>query len=261
MIPKKAHFVYGLQEDFGNKPFGFPHWVAITSFIRKNPDYQIYYWYKYLPDNKYFRDLKNDLTLLEVNPPNEIFGNPLLHVAHKADIVRLKALIQHGGFYLDIDTITCQSFDPLRYNSFIMAEELISGELVGLCNAIMGSEPNAPFLRQWIESYRSFRSKGHDDFWNEHSVILPQMLAKAHPEKITTLPSEAFFQPDYSNEGLQLMFSKRSHFPNAFAHHLWETLSWPILGKINEYNYDEINVTYTRLIKEILLEDINRLRG
>lgn len=260
MIPKIVHFVYGLKEDFGNKPFCFPHWVAIKSFMRKNPDYKVFYWYRYLPDNKYFFDLQDDLTLMAVNPPTNIFGNPIFHVAHQADVVRLNALLKYGGFYLDIDTITCRSFNPLRYNSFIMAEELINGEVVGLCNAIMGGEPNAPFLKKWLESYQSFRSQGHDKFWNEHSVIIPKKLANENPTEITTLPSEAFFQPDYSKEGLKLMFNEKSDFPNAFAHHLWETLSWPILEQINEYNFNEIDITYTQIIKKILSNDIHKLK-
>ena len=47
--------------------------------------------------------------LVYVSPPEEIFNNKLNHFAHKADIVRLQKLIEHGGIYLDIDVWTNKS--------------------------------------------------------------------------------------------------------------------------------------------------------
>ena len=42
---------------------------------------------------------------------NEIFNNKLTRYAHKADIIRLQKLLEHGGIYLDIDVLTNKSFD------------------------------------------------------------------------------------------------------------------------------------------------------
>lgn len=35
----------------------------------------------------------------------EVFGNPVWHYAHKADVIRLEALKEFGGIYLDVDVL------------------------------------------------------------------------------------------------------------------------------------------------------------
>jgi hypothetical protein len=65
----------------------------------------------------------------------------------------------------------------------------------GITNAVILAEPNAPFLRRWLDAYRSFRSKGKDEFWDEHSVVLPAKLARKYPQDITVLSEKAFFWP------------------------------------------------------------------
>lgn len=34
---------------------------------------------------------------------DNIFGRPITEFAHKADIIRLEALLEHGGIYVDLD--------------------------------------------------------------------------------------------------------------------------------------------------------------
>jgi mannosyltransferase OCH1-like enzyme len=48
-------------------------------------------------------------------------GRPLYHVAHKADVVRLQALKETGGIYLDLDTISVKTIDRLLDHPFAMA--------------------------------------------------------------------------------------------------------------------------------------------
>lgn len=49
-----------------------------------------------------------------------IFGTPVKHYAHKADIVRMEALLRWGGIYLDIDVITLRPFDHLLDKDMVM---------------------------------------------------------------------------------------------------------------------------------------------
>jgi len=129
--------------------------------------------------------LTHDLvTLVQLTAPREIFGAPLAHVAHRSDVVRLQKLIEHGGIYLDADVLVQRDFDDLLNESVVLGRE---GEF-GLANAVILAEPNATFLVRWLDAYRSFRSKGKDEFWSEHSVLLPAKLAQAYPHEVTILP-------------------------------------------------------------------------
>ena len=45
------------------------------------------------------------LEMRRVRDVTEIYGNPVLHFAHKADVIRLEALKETGGVYLDVDVL------------------------------------------------------------------------------------------------------------------------------------------------------------
>jgi hypothetical protein len=251
--------VFGLEEDFGGKVFTFAHWAAIKSAAKLNPGYEIHYWCKYIPENTYFDDIRNLVNINLIEPPVQIFGNELLHFAHKADVIRLQTLKEYGGVYLDIDTITTKSFDDLLTEKCVLAYESIKGTPHGLCNAVMLAEKNSQFISEWLESYRSFRSKGRDEFWQEHSVFLPLQLAARIPESITILNQKTFFYPDWTEEGIAAMFYENHVFPEAYAHHLWEQVTWGALKSFNEFNYNKINCSYTSLLGTILSEEIECL--
>ena len=260
MIPKIIHFIYGLEADFAGKEFGFAHWVAIRSAVKLNPGYKIYYWYSHLPSNYYFEDVKKYIELRKIDPPEEIFGNRLHHVAHKADVVRLRVLKEMGGIYLDIDTITVKCFDDLLDNQCVMAKEVLEGKgEMGLCNAVILSEPNSKFINEWYLKYKTFRSKGRDEFWGEHSITMPLALSRDIPESITVLPCEAFFYPDWSPVGLRKMFCENLEFPGAYVHHLWESFSWGALCATNEKNITYLDNSYVELIKKNLSDEVSGL--
>lgn len=46
-----------------------------------------------------------ELRLVRQRDVTEIFGNPVEHFAHKADVIRLEALRDYGGAYLDTDVL------------------------------------------------------------------------------------------------------------------------------------------------------------
>ena len=65
-----------------------------------------------------------------------VYGNEVKHYAHRADVLRLKLLYEHGGIYLDLDMVALRSFDPLLHHDVVMSRELdgkIGGILACLC--------------------------------------------------------------------------------------------------------------------------------
>ena len=210
-IPKILHFTFGMASDFGGKPWGLVHHVCLKSAIERIKPEKAFFYFEFEPDGLWWELSRNLVTLKKVEAPREIFGNPLLHVAHRSDVLRLQKLIEFGGIYLDTDVFVHRDFDDLLHNSVVMGQEGVDGEF-GLANAVILAEPNAPFLCRWLEEYRSFRSKGNDEFWSEHSVILPQKLAREYPEEITILPYTAFFWPLWSrNIWSGYLNSRRPH--------------------------------------------------
>jgi hypothetical protein len=159
----------------------------------------------------------------------------------------LQVLKQHGGVYLDMDTITVKGFDTFVTPPVSMVAETANGSTIGLCNAFIAAEPGAKFVDDWIEKFRGFRSIGRDSHWNESAVQWPHELHQGGGD-CCVFPPCHFMTPDWTPDGLAAMFDRVESFPHAYGHHLWESFSWPILSKYNEHNYDKIHNTYSQLL-------------
>lgn len=261
LIPAKVHFIFGLAADFGGKPFSFVHFLSIRSFLHHNPGFAAFLYFAHEPHGPYWDAARHLVTPVRVTADTEIFGRPLCHVAHQADVMRLQILIEHGGIYLDLDTLTARSFSPLLAHEVVLGTEIANGKTVGLCNAVIAARPQAAFLKTWLDNYRSFRSQGRDAYWNEHSVLLPAALSREMPASVTIVDHRAFFEPDYSGEGLAELFFGTREYPDAYCHHLWESLSWPILSRANEANLELFQHSqFGRLAKACLgADDLERI--
>jgi Glycosyltransferase sugar-binding region containing DXD motif len=228
MIPKILHYCFGLSSDFGGKPWSLIHHVCVKSAVQRIRPSQVFLYCEYEPAGPWWELTRNLIDVQRIQAPREIFGNPLLHAAHRADVVRIERLLSTGGIYLDADVYVHKSFDKLLDNATVLGEERVDGEVVGLCNAVILSEAGAPFLQKWHAAYKTFRSKGHDAYWDEHSVKLPFQLSKDFPGDLTILPPNAFFWPTFKSEDLALIYesAKPLDLTHAYATHLWESPAW-----------------------------------
>ena len=171
-IPNIIHFVYGFKEQ--TEEFELYKYLAIKSALLINNPTKIYFHYKYEPFGYYWEKIKEFLTLEYVEPPAEIYGNQLVHYAHQSDVIRLQKLQKYGGIYLDIDTICLKSFEELRKYELVLGVQSNQNdtEIYGICNAVMMCKPEHKFIIEWIDTYTTFRSKGRDSYWDEHSVLM-----------------------------------------------------------------------------------------
>ncbi|CAM0141906.1 hypothetical protein VKS41_004392 [Umbelopsis sp. WA50703] len=216
-IPKIVHFVYGMKDE--NPQLDLIQYLSIKSAQETIKPEKIYLHYHYLPTGEWFDLIRPLLTLRQVDIPTKIFGNRVDHYAHRADVVRLEALKEFGGIYLDLDVILMKSIDHLLDEEFAMGQEGIGG-WSGLCNAVLLSRANAPFLQRWYETYKHFNQKD----WNHHSVLLPRLLAAKFSSEIRQLNYDAFFWPLWDKNGLRQLYLEKSYdFANNLGVHLWES--------------------------------------
>ncbi|MGO4704442.1 glycosyltransferase family 32 protein [Microvirga sp. 2MCAF38] len=226
-IPRHLHFCFGLDPTYGGRPWSFIHYLCVSSALAHiKPDHASIY-VEYEPSGVWWELTLQKIRCEKIEAPREIFGNPLLHYAHRADVVRLEKLLQHGGIYLDVDVFVHRDFDDLLNHSAVLGEEEVNGYR-GLCNGVILAERGAEFLRRWYEEYRWFRSKGQDEYWAEHSVLVPYQLMQSIPAQIKVMPPDAFHWPTWSNEDLELIFGAPTvrNVRGQYANHLWEALSF-----------------------------------
>lgn len=75
--------------------------------------------YEHLPTGPWWDLIRPHLTLIKTQVPDSIYGRPLKHFAHKADVLRLLAMKYSGGIYLDIDIYVYESFSSGCWTSLI----------------------------------------------------------------------------------------------------------------------------------------------
>jgi hypothetical protein len=253
-IPNIIHFVYGLSPTFGwgeyermdrqrnimvRSPkadaFDILKYLAIKSAYDVNKPDKIYFWHQYEPYGEWWDKAKPYLTMMHVEAPTEIFGNPVANYAHQADVIRLQALIEYGGIYADLDTLFRKPFTEFLIDApFVMGGQGINAQ-EGLCNALMMSEPDSEFAKIWLAQYTSF----NDDEWTTHSVQLPPKIAAQYPELIKILPYKTFFWPLYHRDHMHWFYREiitdddklvsnmggllhaNDKLEEAYSHHLW----------------------------------------
>ncbi|HUN73056.1 MAG TPA: glycosyltransferase [Steroidobacteraceae bacterium] len=227
MIPRILHYCFGMSRDFGGRPWSLMHYVGLQSAIDRIAPSRVHFYCEHEPRGPWWSLTRDRVNVIPIKAPRSIYGNPVVHYAHRADIVRLEKLIEYGGIYLDADVCVHRSFDDLLSHPVVLAQERADSDR-GLCNAVILAEPGARFLLRWHAEYQSFRSRGKDDFWIEHSVQAPSRLARQFPDELCVLPQTAFYWPSWDPEGIRLMFesTERLALTGSYATHLWESMTW-----------------------------------
>lgn len=136
MIPKIIHLCW-----FSGDPYPEQIKKCIESWSKHLPEYELRHW---------------DAEELRRNAfPSWVYEAAEAHkYAFAADYIRLYALYNHGGIYLDADVQVLRSFNDLLLREAFIGKEM-SGDLEP---AVMGSVPHMPWLKSCLQYYwgRSF---------------------------------------------------------------------------------------------------------
>jgi hypothetical protein len=223
-IPSIVHFSFGMAD--GDVSFGLIQYLSLISALHVLGPQRVLIHYDQRPSGIYWDMLKDHVQLEKARKVTSIFGNPVGHYAHKADIIRLEALLKYGGIYLDMDVFVLRPFDAILVHDFVMGRE----QGIGLCNAVILANKESPFLRRWYESYRDFNQSD----WNRHSVRLPAEMARSHPDEITVLDDHKFFWPLWTEQGRQsIYFGHDYDYASNLAVHTWNSASGAMLRDLS----------------------------
>jgi glycosyltransferase involved in cell wall biosynthesis len=236
MIPRVAHFVFGLEEQ--QEPFHFANYVAIESCRRVLTPERIYFHHQHLPWGPWWELVAPHVTLAPVEPVAEVLAADysdrtvpsIYRYAHHADFIRLDALIEHGGVYADIDTVFVRPPPEELFSApFVIGREPpVRDERSGeprpsLCNAFLMAAPGAQFAREW----RARMPSALNGTWSNHSGFLAYELSESMPEAVRVEPDETFFPFPATRTGLAQLFEERHPLPDgACSIHLWSHLWW-----------------------------------
>lgn len=161
-----------------------------------------------------------DYTIMEWTESSfDIKSHPFTYRMHQekkyafvADYVRLTALLEHGGIYLDTDMLLLQSLDPLLNTSLLLGKESDAFISCGM----IGATAHNPFIEVMMREYDTMTSL------LPNPVIMTKLYKKLLPVNTVVLPPAAFYPFDadhiYKYKGQPLP-------KEVYGVHLWN-YSW-----------------------------------
>lgn len=245
-IPNQIIFVFGFKPQ--TEDFLFCYYLSVYSaYIINNPD-KIFFYYHYNLQGKWFDKLREIecIQFIKIDIPTHIGQKPLKKVAHIADKIRMEKLYEHGGIYMDIDTISVRPYKHLLNNETVLGFETHNT----ICNAVMMTIPRSRFFKLWMSQYvKHFKPDG----WGEASISLPYNIYKQHGKLATILPKETFFIPTWTET--EKIFETNNTIPHELITlHLWETFSLKYIKNINDWTW--ANNNFHTLYGKIMLKYI-----
>ncbi|KAL4235990.1 hypothetical protein ACF0H5_004378 [Mactra antiquata] len=173
-VPNVVHYVWYKRGELSFVPF-----LSLLGVIRFVKPCVIVF-HGAAPYGKYwdaFTYLWPRVILLKRKAPTTIFNKPLGYVEHASDIMRIEALINYGGIYMDTDTILVKSVDKLRNYSCVMSEQ--SSGLMG--SAFVMSEKNGTFVNKWMNGYKYYYIPGKYVY---NAMVYPKKLKLRYKDHI-----------------------------------------------------------------------------
>ena len=140
MIPKIIHYVW-----LGDGPLPEEMQRCIDSWKKWMPDYQLVKW-----DESAIRNMDSVFIREALEEKKWAFAS---------DVVRLYAVYQYGGIYLDTDVMVYRSFDSLLDNRAFIGRENSMHQIahtmeVYLTTCCFGAEKGNPFIKRCLDYYK-----------------------------------------------------------------------------------------------------------
>jgi len=155
MIPKIIHYCW-----LSNDPIPLDLQNHMLSWKEKLLDYEFILW-------NFDRFDKNSSLWVA-----QAFDNK--KYAFAADYIRLYAVYNYGGFYMDMDIEVLKPFDDLLDNQIILAYE--DEEQTGIEAGIFGAEKNNPIIKKCLEYYSGKSFIQEDGSFD--TLVLPKIMIK-----------------------------------------------------------------------------------
>ncbi len=261
-IPNIFHFILISKDGKTAPELEYFQYVSIKSaWLTNNPE-KIFLYITIDPTGPYLERLVSEIPNLEltrIDDFTEFMGNPVPYFTHKTDIIRLQKLIEFGGVYLDLDTITLKNLQIFRrYSKFVTCLEDDSWRLG---SAVLLAEKGSEFAKKCLEFYKDFRSTGRDEYFVEIVQEKPYELwlnSYKGSNVVTITKADYILSPKtlLDFKGNAVYFKKffeedNFHLNDSYVVHLWTELNYQRYIKVLDQVLSS-ETTFSKLIKRFL---------
>lgn len=131
-------------------------------------------WKKHMPDWKYIEINDNTFDISENKYCQDAYNNKAW--AYVSDYLRLKALYEYGGIYMDVDVICYKSLDKFLNHKFFTGFEQTHYPVT----ATMGSEKGNKLIKEMLDIYNTKKFSMHENWgdYETNTMILSDILGK-----------------------------------------------------------------------------------
>ena len=155
---------------------------------------------------------------------------------------KIKAVMETGGIYLDLDVMVVKSFDPLRKYECTLGLERPDS----LCSGIIVCVKDHPFLYLWLNSY-------YDDFqhvWGYNSGKVSTRLMQRY-NGLIHMEEFTLHRPDWLH--IDQIFGNLTYpWNNNYAIHTWiRKAGNDIQNNISPEYIKTMNSTYGQIAREV----------
>lgn len=177
-IPKIIHYCW-----LSGEPYPDLVQKCMKSWQRYLPDYQFVLW-----DREKIKEINCSWVNSAIDARKWAFA---------ADYIRLYALYNYGGIYLDCDVEVTKPFDDLLERSYFVGRETHKDVIEA---AVMGAEPSLNWLKDALDWYES--KEFNVTQLNNPAIAIPVILKNVLSKKsnVAILPAE-FFSPKDNRTG------------------------------------------------------------
>lgn len=226
-IPKIIHYCW-----YGGNPIPRMLQYCIDSWKKLLPNYQFMFW-------------NEENTVFDCEFIKKAFAEKKW--AFVSDYVRLKAVYENGGIYMDTDMLLLKSLDDFLVNKcFFIAEHSKS---IGV--GIFGAEKNNDFIHKCLEIYQRKNfffvpiPKIVSDAFIKTYQLKREFIETITLENIVIYKVDYFYSLPYGNLS-DIHYYKKYVTKNSYGVHLWHG-SW--------HNYNELVLLrrkeYSHALKQI----------
>ncbi|XP_049512876.1 uncharacterized protein LOC125940581 [Dermacentor silvarum] len=181
--------------------------------------------------------------------PTEVFGIPIMLPHHATDVLRLRALMRYGGYYLDRDVFVVQSLRRfLRYEATISC-----ASNAALGNNLIFFHKNSRFLRLYLDTYR----KLNDSVWYYNAGMLPtEAILEPRPHLVHRM----YYGLETELDMLDVLYEPHAYpyWRNAFAihflsHYRMQSPYDPLhAAPLNESNIRDYDNAFGQMARSVL---------
>tara|TARA_B100000315_G_scaffold159433_1_gene147947 strand:- start:423 stop:1112 length:690 start_codon:yes stop_codon:yes gene_type:complete len=140
-----------------------------------------------------------------------------------ANLIRYEKLYEHGGIYIDADSLCNKSFNNLLNCKFFAAYENEIKRPNLIANGVIGSVPHHPILQICIDEIKRMNNKAitrKPSFKTTGPVLLTKIINEYGKQKIAVYPSWYFFPVHYTG---YVVNKKIDPQKDSYTNQLWQS--------------------------------------